>query len=176
MNKNKMLVFIALFSALEVVLEFANTLIPSLPQGGSVSFAIIPIFLASYFLGVKEGVMVGFVSSLLQFVLGIAKFYGWWSVVLDYTLPLMLCGLCGVIKNIKFGDIELPIGVIFAMILKFIPHYLSGALLFVEYAGDQNPYFYSLWYNLSYNIPTLVVCFIIVTLIYPRLKFVFKKL
>lgn len=168
------LVFIALFSALQIALEFTNQFVPSLPQGGSISYSLIPIFLASYLLGVKEGMLVGFVSSLLQFVLGMAHFYGWWSVFLDYVLPLSLCGMAGLIKNIKYKNIELPIGVIFAMVLKFIPHYLSGAFLFAEYAGDQNPYVYSLIYNLGYNIPTLILCFVLVMAIYPKLKPAFK--
>lgn len=169
------LVFIALFSAIQIVLEFTNQFVPSLPQGGSISYSIIAIFLASYLLGVKEGILVGFVSSILQFALGMASFYGWWSVLLDYVLPLSLCGMAGLIKNVKFKKMELPIGVIFAMVLKFIPHYLSGAVLFGEYAGDQNPYLYSLTYNLSYNIPTLIVCFILVMLVYPKLSIYFKK-
>ncbi len=167
--------YIALFSAIQIILEVFNRFIPSMPQGGSVSFSLIAIFLASYLLGVKVGVLVGLISSILQFVLGITVFYGWWSMLLDYVLPLSICGLAGLFKNIRYKNIEIPVGIVWVMGIKFIFHYLSGIFLFSEYAGNQNIYLYSLVYNLGYNIVTLVVSLILVTLIYPSLLKFFDK-
>lgn len=171
-NKVLFLAYVSMFAALEVLLELANKFIPSMPQGGSISFCLVPIFIASYLLGVKGGVLVGFISSILLFVSGQASFWGWWSVALDYVIPLSVCGLAALIKNIKLKNgLILPIGMILAMILKFISHYLSGAVLFASYAPEgQNPYIYSLVYNLPYNLATLIVCFILVSLLLPRLS------
>ncbi len=170
-NKTYQIVMIAMFIALEVVLEIINSQLPSLPQGGTLSFSICTIFLASYLMGVKEGVIVGAGSAIVLLLIGQFTFYGWWSLALDYIVPLAVCGLAGVIKNVHFKGREYPVGIFFAMFLKFISHYLSGALLFAEYAPEgQSPYFYSLWYNAYYCIPTAILCFILVTLLLPKLK------
>lgn len=171
-KKIRVLAYMAMLIALEVVLEFINRVIPQMPQGGTVSFCLVPIFLAAYLLGTKEGLLVGFCSSLLLFVFGLATFWGWWSVALDYVIPLTVCGFAGAIKSIKLANgYELPIGIIFAMVLKFISHYLSGAVLFASYAPEgQSPYLYSLLYNAPYNIVTMIVCFILVMLLLPKFK------
>ena len=52
------------------------------------SFDIIAIFLCSYLLGGEYALIVGVGVSLLQFVLGMAIYYGPWSVLFDYLLPV----------------------------------------------------------------------------------------
>ena len=173
MKKSKVyqIAMIHMFIALAVVLEVINRQLPGLPQRGTLSFSICTIFLASYLLGVKEGVMVGAGAAIVLLLIGQFTFYGWWSLALDYVVPLSVCGLAGLIKNVNYKGKEYPVGIFFAMVLKFISHYLSGVLLFGEYApAGQSPYFYSLWYNASYCIPTAIVCFILVTLLLPKLK------
>ncbi|HIU14302.1 MAG TPA: energy-coupled thiamine transporter ThiT, partial [Candidatus Fimiplasma intestinipullorum] len=43
--------------------------------------------------------------SILQFVLGIALYYGPWSVLLDYVLPLAVCGLASLIKIVRVRNV-----------------------------------------------------------------------
>lgn len=169
----KNLAYAALLVAISVVLTYVDNVIPSMPQGGSyISFAVIPIFLASYLLGVSYGVFIGFAVSALQFALGLAVFYGPWSVALDYVVPLSVCGLAALIPNIRLkGNSIIAIGVVLSMFLKFSSHYLSGAVLFAEYApAGQSPFLYSLIYNLPYNLITTVSSVLIVSLILPSLK------
>ncbi|EMD16709.1 putative proton-coupled thiamine transporter YuaJ [Eggerthia catenaformis OT 569 = DSM 20559] len=163
--------YIALFIAMHILLEYVFNLVPELPQGGRITLSLLPIFMASYLLGAKEGILVGFLCSLMQFALGLAKFYGPWSVLLDYIGPLSVVGMAALIKNIKIKETELPLGIIITMILKYIIHVLSGALLFASYApANMNPWLYSILYNLPYNLGTMILCFVVFTIIYPRMK------
>ena len=169
------LVQMAMFMSLTVVLSYFNKFIPEMPQGGTISFDIIAIFLCAYFMGAGYGVICGIGVAILQFVLGMATYYGPWSVLLDYVLPLAVCGLAPLIKTTTIKDIPVFWGIIFSMILKYISHYFSGAWLFAEYA-EGNPWIYSFGYNLYYNLGTLILCMIVVPILYKRLSPVFKKI
>lgn len=171
----KSIVLIAMFMAITIVLSVLNEFLPQMPQGGTISIDIIAIFLCAYFMGAGYGVICGVGVAILQFVLGMATYYGPWSVLLDYVLPLAVCGIAPLIKLKKKEILSLITGITFSMILKYISHYLSGAWLFAEYA-EGNPWIYSFWYNLYYNLGTWIVCLIVVPILYFRLKPVFEKL
>jgi len=169
---SRSIAYMALFVALQVVLEFVFKIIPGQPQGGSITLSLLPIFLAAYLMGPGYGLIVGVVSAAIQFVLGIALYYGPWSVMLDYVVPLSIIAVAPLFKSIPFGNgKEFHIGIIIGMILKYISHVLSGALLFGMYAPEgMNPWVYSLGYNAFYNIGTCIVTLVVFTMIYPRLK------
>lgn len=174
-KSTKVYTFIAMFMAVTIVLSFFNQFIPSLPQGGSISFDIIAIFLCSYLMGGKHAITVGVGVCILQFVLGMAVYYGPWSVLFDYLLPLCVCGVAGFIPHIKVGKYNLYLGVVVSMILKFISHFISGAFVFAMYAPEgMNPMIYSFGYNLPYNLLTMILCVIVVPILYNRLKNVMK--
>ena len=168
----KNMAYMALLLAMTVVLTYVDSFVPSMPQGGDwISFAVIPIILTSYLMGVGYGVIVGSLGAVLQFVLGMAQYYGPWSVVLDYLLPLAVCGLAALIPNIKLKNGgEICIGITLSMVLKFLSHYFSGAVLFAVYAGDQNPFIYSLIYNLPYCAVTWIFSLVVVSLLFKPLK------
>lgn len=170
-KSTKVVVFIAMFMAVTIVLSFFNQFVPSLPQGGSISFDIIAIFLCAYLMGGSHAILVGVGVSILQFVLGMAVYYGPWSVLFDYVLPLSVCGVAGFIPNIKIGKYDLYLGIIVSMLLKFISHFISGAFVFASYTPEGlNPIIYSLGYNLPYNVLTLILCLIVVPILHKRLK------
>lgn len=172
----KMMSYIAMFMALQIVLELAFKIIPGQPQGGSITLALLPILFASYILGVRAGLMVGIGSCVLQFVLGMAVYFGPWSVALDYLIPLAVMGIAVVFKNIKIGKYTFYTGIVVTMILKFVSHYFSGAWLFAEYAPEgMNPWIYSIGYNIIYCLPTLIISYIAFIAIYPRLQKIFHK-
>ena len=52
---------------------------------------------------------------------------------------------------------------------RFISHVLSGVLFFAEYAGGQNVWVYSLVYNISYLLPSLVASAVCAIAIMPVL-------
>lgn len=165
---------LAMFMAITLVLSYVNEIIPSLPQGGTISVDVIAIMLCGYLMGAGYGVICGVGVSILQFVLGLATYYGPWSVLLDYVLPLAVCGLTPLVKTTKIGGVPICWGVLFVMVLKYLSHFASGAFLFASYAPEgMNPILYSLGYNIIYVAPTLVLCMIAVPLLYSRLKRVF---
>ncbi len=172
----KTISYLSMFVALQIVLELVFNIFPSQPEGGNVSMDLLPIILASYLLGSGYGLIVGFVSCLLHFALGLATFYGPWSVILDYLVPLSIVGISALFKNIKIGKIVIYTGIIVTMILKFISHYLSGAWLFGAYAPEgMNPWTYSFGYNIVYCLPTLILCYVGFVYIYPRISKIFQK-
>ena len=172
----KSIAYLSMVIALEIVLNLIFKIVPGQPQGGSISMDLLPIILASYLMGSGYGLLAGFMVCILHFVLGLASFYGPWSVVLDYLVPLSIVGLASLFKNIKLGKFEIYTGIIITMILKFVSHYLSGAWLFAEYAPEGvNPWIYSFVYNIVYCLPTLILCYIGFIYIYPRINKVFHK-
>lgn len=167
----KALAYMALFVAMHIVLEYVFKMIPSQPQGGNITLSLLPIFLSAYLMGPGYGVIVGLLCALLEFALGLATFYGPWSVMLDYVCPLAILGIAPLFKNIKAGKVTIYLGIIVAMIGKYIIHVLSGALLFGSYAPKgMNVWVYSFSYNAIYNIGTLILTYIVFALVYPRVK------
>lgn len=170
MNKNevvfttKTMSYMAIFAALQLVLEWITQFTPQMPNGGNVSFSLVAIFLCSYLMGWGYGVIVSLVCVGLHFVLGFATFYGPASLFLDYIVPMLLVGLTGLIPLIKKNGLVIPIGVILVMVLKTISHLFAGWFAFAT------PLTGNLAYNLPYNIATLVACFILFVILYPRLK------
>lgn len=171
----KTMVQLAMFMAITIVLGYVNKIIPEMPQGGSfISIDIVAIFLCAYFMGAGYGVICGIGVAILQFALGIATYWGPWSVLLDYVFPLAVCGVAPLLKSTTIKDVPIYWGIILAMFLKYLCHFASGAFLFGEYAPENmNPIVYSLGYNLPYNLTSLILCMVVIPILYKRLKRVF---
>ena len=88
-------------------------------------------------MGAGYGVICGIGVSILQFVLGLATYYGPWSVLLDYVLPLAVCGLTPLMKTQKIGNLPICWGIVFVMFLKYLSHFASGAF---SIASDGSGY------------------------------------
>lgn len=160
----KTMTYMAIFAALQIVLEYLTQFTPTMPNGGNVSFSLVAIMLCSYIMGASYGLVVSLVCVGLHFVLGLATFYGALSVIFDYLLPLAIVGIVSLIPLIKIGNYKFPIGIIIVMILKTICHLISGWYAF------QTPLIANLAYNIPYNLATLVACFILFMILYPRLE------
>lgn len=167
----KALSYMALFVAMHIVLEYLFKIIPAQPEGGSITLSLLPIFLCAYLMGPGYGIIVGLVCAAVQFALGLAVFYGPWSVLLDYVLPLAVLGLAPLFHSIALKKGTFYTGIVVSMVMKYFIHVLSGALLFASYAPKgMNPWVYSLGYNAIYNIGTLILSYVVFALVYPRVK------
>ena len=160
----KAMTLMAMFAAMQIVLEFLTKFTPSMPQGGNVAFSLVAIFLCSYLLGPLYGAVVGLVCCGLHFALGLATFYGPYSVAFDYVIPMVLCGVAAIVPSIK----HFPVGIVVAMVLKTISHLIAGWYQF------KTPLKGNLTYNVPYNVGTLVACVILFMILYPRLEKVLK--
>lgn len=128
------------------------------PTGGSVTVAsMLPLFIFAYIAGPRAGMMAGMCLGLLQFIQD-AYFVHWTQFLLDYPLAFAMLGLAGLTaKNIYIGAVIGSIG-------RFVCHFLSGVVFFYMYAGEQNVYLYSLFYNGSYILPDLIICLAILAI------------
>ena len=57
--------YMALFVAMQVVLEAVFKIIPGQPQGGSITLSLLPIFLGAYLMGPGYGIIIGITSSFI---------------------------------------------------------------------------------------------------------------
>ena len=132
-----------------------------MPQGGSVTPAsMLPILFFCLAFGAKKGFVVTFAFSLLQLIGG--ELVSFPQVMLDYIVAFTVVGVAGFfaasakkreqfknpIKRLKLVPFwRIGVAVFFAFILRFISHVLSGVIFWSEFAGDQNPWVYSILYN-----------------------------
>lgn len=172
MNSRKLAlvgVMIALAAALEVVVMF----LPSLPQGGRISLSLLPIFVIAYKEGPVLGLLSGFIFGLVNFMLSGFQIYGvWQSFFLDYLFAFGLVGLSGFIFMInKDSRLIFISGILLGSFMRFLMHYLSGVILFGEFAPEGTPAaLYSLTYNASYMIPSALLLMVIGFLLFKQIK------
>lgn len=162
-------IMIALAAALEVVFMF----LPSLPQGGRISLSLLPIFVIAYKEGPGLGLVTGFIFGLVNFMLSGFQIYGvWQSFFLDYLFAFGLVGLSGFIFKLnQDSKIIFVSGIFVGSFIRFFMHYLSGVLLFGEFAPEGTPAaLYSLTYNASYMIPSFIGIAIIGYVLFNRIK------
>lgn len=167
-----------------------------MPYGGKVTlFSMAPIMVIALRYGTKWGLSCGFVFSCIKLLMGISDIayvpgVGMiFCALLDYTLAFSAIGLAGIFRNVKFVKDEgknkvvtTVSGVTFAMVMRFVCHLVSGALLWYEltkgwYADDPthivNKYgmwVYSFLYNGTYMLPELILSIIAVPVILKLLK------
>src|SRR5690625_5737528 len=89
MKSNRLLFFIeiAILTALALILD----IIPFLkfkiwPAGGSISFAMIPVFIVAFRCGLKGGLLSGFLWGILQIATGNACIVNFWRELIVYGL------------------------------------------------------------------------------------------
>lgn len=132
-----------------------------MPQGGSVTPAsMLPIIFFCLCFGAKRGFIVTVAYGLLQMIGG--DLYYPIQVILDYPVAFGAIGVAGFfaasaskriqvrnpIKRLKLIPFwRIGVAVFFAFVLRCFFHVLSGVIFFSEYAGEQNPWIYSILYN-----------------------------
>jgi len=130
-----------------------------MPQGGSVSAgAMVPIIIMGIRRGPAWGVATGVATGLLQFILGKQFSLHPLSIILDYILAYAVIGLVGYFGKNK---LKISIGIFVVVLARFACHVVSGAIVFYEYAGAQNPWIYSMIYNGTFLLPELIITLII---------------
>ncbi len=149
--------------ALAVVLSFIT--VWKMPQGGSVSLVMVPLFLIAYRRGAVCGIISGVIYGLLALMID-GTIYHPLSILLDYVLAFGIIGIAGFFKKDMKGIIW---GTVAGVAGRFISSFLSGWLLFGEYAPEgQSAFAYSLIYQATYLIPELVICVVVLVLLYKK--------
>ena len=159
-RRTKILTFGAMCIALSFILSYVKLF--ARPQGGSVTAAsMLPVLFFAFIAGPKAGFIAGTTYGFLQFIQeGYAAH--WISIILDYPLAFACLGLVAFApKAIKSIEARFIFGTFIAIAGRSISHVLSGAIFFAEYAGDQNPWVYSMVYNASYLGAELIITVIL---------------
>ena len=164
----------AIMVALATVLGFLKLF--ELPNGGSVTLAMVPMLLYAIRWGWKNGLLAGFVFGLLQLILDGAYAWGWASMLLDYLVAYTAMGLAGVFPHTNWGVFA---GTVVGSVARFIVHFISGVTIYkivvpTALLGGTftNPWLYSLVYNGSYvGIDMLFAIVIFALLLAPMGKY-----
>lgn len=166
-RKVKDLVYIAMYAALFVVLDYVTNALNlfRMPQGGSLSFATIALLLASYHLGYKKGFITCLVAVLLMWVIGSINWYGIVSFLFDYLLAYCAYGFACCFKNYKWFFT----GIVVTSLIRLACSTFAGVVVW------ETELWASITYNASYIIPTMIVDLIFVPLLYNKLKPALEK-
>lgn len=173
-SKLPQLTEIAIFTALAVILDRLTLF--TMPQGGSITLVMLPIFLVALRRGLGAGLLAGFLTGLIQLIFG-GYFLNVFQVFLDYILAYTAVGLLGLAKSSK-QTISLASLISFGLLAglaRFASHFLAGIVFYGDYAPEGTPvWLYSLGYNASYMVPITLISLIILVIIYksrPKLFF-----
>ena len=164
-SKIKMLIEGAIMIALATVLSLVKVF--SLPWGGSVTLlSMLPICLFSVHYGVKKGLAVSFLFSLVQLFFDLGEVLAWGLTPLiliacflfDYIAAFTVLGFAGMFRS--KGVPGWITGT--AMAVFFRLHFLSGVVIWRSVGelwngfSTDNPWLYSLCYNGAYMLPELI--------------------
>lgn len=182
MNSRKLLFLIEV--AILTSLALALDLIPFLQfkiwaQGGSISFAMIPVFIVAFRWGLKGGLLSGLLFGVLQIPFGAFIFTPLQGFI-EYGLAFTALGMAGIFAKqiqeaVKLGDSSkyltyITLGVLLGTTLRFIGHFTAGVVFFKEFMPEEfnNIWLYSFVYNISYMLPSFIICTIAVFFLFHK--------
>ena len=161
----------AIFVALAQVISYLKFF--ELPQGGSITVGMLPIFLFCARWGFGPGMLASITYSLLQLLLDGAYAWGWQSMIGDYIVAFTVLGVAGLFHKQKAGFF---IGTVAGSLARFLVAWYVGAVVWGEYMPDTffgmtmtSPWFYSVLYNGSYMAVSMVLCLVVGALLWKPL-------
>ena len=144
-----------------------------LPNGGSITLGMLPIFLFCARWGFGPGLLASITYSLLQLLLDGAYAWGWQSMIGDYILAFSVLGVAGLFHKQKYGFFT---GTVAGCAARFLVAYLVGATVWAEYMPERffgmtmtTPWFYSALYNGSYMLIDMILCLAVGALLWKPL-------
>lgn len=188
MNRDRLqlLMEIAMAVALSAVLHFVR--LYQMPQGGTVSLEMLPIFVIAFRRGLGAGVATGALFGLVDIVLEPIIAHPV-QAVLDYPLAMGLVGTAGIFRPVwrrfwtagqQEGGVSkvtlglllgITPGVVLGASLRFVSHFISGIVFFASYAPKGQPvWLYSLLYNGSYVAASAAACLVLMWVLAPALE------
>lgn len=165
---------IALLIAIAFVLDLIASIIPSpFLYGGSISLAMLPIFVIGlrydWKVGLLSGLALGFLSTLNNpYIIHPIQY------LLDYPIAYGVVGLSGVFKDQTNRLGRFLAGIVLGSFLRYLAHGFSGIIFFSEYAlmEGKDPWVYSfILYNLPYMAASMAFCLIVGSILWQRKLF-----
>ena len=162
----------AIMVALSLILGLIKLF--ELPQGGSISLEMLPLFVFCVRWGVGNGLIGCFAFGILQVFVQGAVAYGWQSILLDYVVAFGVIGVAGLARGHKWGIFW---GSVLGAFARFVVHFISGITIYRILAPTElfnatftSPWMYSLAYNGSYVLIDTVLALVVFGLLYRPLE------
>ena len=154
-----------------LALALGNLRLYRLPNGGSITLAILPLVFFAIRYGVGWGFLAGFVYGGLDYIVGLSSAIDWTTIICDYFLAYGLLGLgAGAFKGRKWSACW---GTLLGGGLMFLSSYFVGVFVWGQYMPEEflgmtmtTPWFYSFLYNISWAGPDIVLTLIIFIIFY----------
>ena len=115
--------------------------------------------------------LLGRVAFPALMLLAAVFFVQYASTILENLGVLGLAGLCA---GKKWGVFA---GTVIGSVARFLVHWVVGATIWAEYMPDEffgmtmtSPWFYSLLYNGSYMLPSIILCLVVFAALYKPMK------
>ena len=172
---------IAILVGIAFVLDVLAGLFSPFKQGGSISPAMLPIFIIAFRRGWKNGMFAGLIFGVLQVIVFGSEVFSWLInptmgkivsvILLDYVIPFTLLGLAGIFKDPLKKPTSFIAGIALGSVLRYLVHGISGVVIWGEFAAafDMDPWFYSfIFYNLPYMASSFGLCLLIGLALYKR--------
>ncbi|HDX9576896.1 TPA: energy-coupled thiamine transporter ThiT [Bacillus pseudomycoides] len=153
------------------------------PAGGSISFAMIPIFIVAYRWGFKASFLSGLVWGLLQIVVGNAYILTPVQAFIEYFIAFSFIGFAGLFyssiqqalanrRKIK-AIVYIVIATFIGSLARYFCHFIAGVIFFGQYAPKgQSAVLYSFIYNGITMIGSFALCAVLLVVLFttaPRL-------
>lgn len=194
----RVLAEVAIFAALAFALDVLQGGIwrGVFASGGSIGFAMLPIFLISYRRGLLPGLLCGLIVSLVQmlggiYVINATSFENaflrtmgpFLQIMLDYILAYTVVGLAGCFAGLyakgqsrKTKILWVVVGCVLGSILKYACHVVAGGVFWLGQGAtfmnvSDVSWGYSFLYNGAYCIPNGIICtavMVVLVRFYPR--------
>jgi len=95
-SRTLFIIEVAIFTALALVLDILPFLKFKIwPAGGSISFAMIPVFIVAFRWGIKGGLLSGFLWGMLQIAVGDAYILNFFQGLIEYGFAFTVLGFAG---------------------------------------------------------------------------------
>ena len=151
-GRTRVLVEGALCVALSVV--FSGLKLFSMPQGGSITLEMAPLFFFAYKYGFGWGFAAGAIAGGFQIIFGGYVVHPI-QAFLDYPAAFASIGIAGV-----FGQStkEIIAGTLIASVARLVCHVMSGVIFFASYAPEgTNVWLCSFIYNVTFLVPAILI-------------------
>lgn len=157
----QMLVEIAIMVAFAYVLSLFR--VGRLPQGGSISLQMLPIFVIALKWGGIPGVIAGLLFSGIKLITDPFIVHPL-QAILDYPLAFAAIGVAGFLKGKPL------VAILVGGMSRFFLHFLAGIVFFGSYAPEgQSVFIYSIVYNMTYMGPEILVALLTAPMVMIRL-------
>ena len=171
----------AIMLALSFALSCAKLF--EMPMGGSVTVAsMLPVMLISIKYGVSTGLATCFVYSLTQLMQAVASANVFpycetpttlvLCILFDYVVPFTVLGLAGLFHKMKLTkntEINIYIGIISVVVLRFLCHFITGVAIWDQWAPEgMGKYLYSFLYNGGFLSLDFLICIVCAVLMFRK--------